>query len=115
TMSRLAFSLIALSVVASAANAAEYSVTRSVMTLHSQDSAVAGDSDWFTLFGLKSLGTCKVGDAGDVVFLLPNDKEGQRMFAIALASRPAGLRVKPWVDDTIIGASGFCYVRPTEE
>jgi hypothetical protein len=61
-----------------------------------------------------SLGTCKASPDGHVVFLLADDKEGRRMFEIALASKASGAALKIWVDDTVTGASGFCHVTAME-
>jgi len=36
------------------------------------------------------------------------------MFEIALASKASGAPLKIWVDDTVTGASGFCFVTAME-
>ncbi|MBV8211473.1 MAG: hypothetical protein JO133_15565 [Burkholderiaceae bacterium] len=48
------------------------------------------------------------------MFLLPGDKDGRRMFDLALASKTSGSPLKIWVDDTVTGASGFCLVSAME-
>lgn len=112
-MKRLAC-LSALSCVLSTANAASYSATGTVGALHLEDSARNAESNWFSLVGVDSLGTCKTSSEGHVVFLLPGDKDGRRMFDLALASKTSGSPLKIWVDDTVTGASGFCLVSAME-
>jgi hypothetical protein len=109
-MRPLACCLVTLFFLASTGHAADYSATGTVNTLRSRDSSPDVDSDWLSLAGVDSLGTCKTADARHVVFLVPNDKEGQRMFALALASKTSGMPLTIWVDDTVTGPSGFCLL-----
>jgi hypothetical protein len=83
--------------------------------LHSEDSSRRPESNWFSLVGLDSLGTCKTSAEGHVVLLLPDDKEGRRMFDLVLAAKSSGMPLKIWLDDTVTGASGFCYVSAAEQ
>jgi hypothetical protein len=94
--------------------AAAHSATGTVSALHSEDSSRRAESNWFSLVGLDSLGTCKSSAEGHVVFLLPDDEEGRRMFDLVLAAKSSGVPLKIWVDDTVTGASGFCYVTAVE-
>jgi hypothetical protein len=106
--------LIGMSCLASAAYAAGYSATGVVIGLHSEDSSRRAESNWLSLAGVDTLGTCKASADGHVVFLLPDDKEGRRMFELAVASKTSGAPLKVWVDDTVTGASGFCLVTAME-
>jgi len=112
-MKRLAF-LISLPCVLSTADAASYSASGTVGALHLEDSSRSPESNWFSLVGVDSLGTCKVSAEGHVAFLLPDDKNGRRMFDLALASKTSGSPLKIRGDDTVTGASGFCYVTAME-
>jgi hypothetical protein len=100
--------------LASTAHAEVYSATGMVDALRAHDPSRGADSDWFSLAKVDSLGTCKIADAGNVEFLLPDGKEGQRMFALALASETSGRPLTIWVDDTVTGPSGFCVVSDME-
>ena len=106
--------LCVLTCLASTGYAADYTATGTVSALHSEDSSRRAESTWFSLAGVDSLGTCKASTDGHVVFLLADDKEGRRMFEIALASKASGAPLKISVDDTVTGASGFCYVTAME-
>jgi len=112
-MKRLAC-LSALLCVLATADAASYSATGAIGTLHSEDSSRGAESNWFSIVGVDSLGTCKTSSEGHVVFLLPDYKDGRRMFDLALASRTSGSPLKIWVDDIVTGASGFCLVTAIE-
>jgi hypothetical protein len=100
--------LSALLFLTSTGYAAVHSATGAVITLASRDSSHG--ADWLSLAGVDSFGTCKTTDAGHVVFLVPDDKEGRRMFALALASKTSGTPLTIWVDDTVTDPSGFCLV-----
>jgi hypothetical protein len=106
--------LTALFLLTSTCYATVHSTTGTVATLHVRHPSDGGDSDWLSLGGVDALGTCKIGDAGHVVFLVPNDKEGQRMVALALASKTSGAPLTIQVDDTVTGPSGFCLVSDME-
>ena len=108
------FWLIALFFLTSTCYAAVHSMTGKVATLHVRHPSDGGDSDWLSLAGVDALGTCKIGDAGHVLFLVPDDKEGHRMVALALASRSSGAPLTIRVDDTVTGPSGFCLISDME-
>jgi hypothetical protein len=103
-----------LTCLASASFAADQTATGTVSAMHSEDSSRRAESSWFSLAGVDSLGTCKSSPDGHVVFLLSDDKEGRRMFEIALASKASGAPLKVWVDDTVTGASSYCLVTAME-
>jgi hypothetical protein len=91
--------------------AAVLSATGTVFLLRTHDSVYGADTDWFSLVGVTSMGTCKTGDAGYVVLKIWDDQKGQRMFTIALAAKTSGAALTVWVDDTDKDSSGNCYVR----
>jgi hypothetical protein len=114
TMKLLTLCSCVLTGLASTGYAADYAATGTVSALHSEDLAGRAESNWFSLAGVDSLGSCKASPDGHVVFLLADDKDGRRMFEIALASKASGAPLKIRVDDTVTGASGFCYVTAME-
>jgi hypothetical protein len=90
--------------------AATYSAQGAVDVFHSSDTE-RDANDWFTLVGVRSLGSCKAGDAGLVSLALPYD---ERMFQRVLAAQTTGAPVTVWVDDNVTAANGFCVVQSME-
>jgi hypothetical protein len=108
-MRPLACCLGALVFVSSTSYAGNYSVTATVNSVRSHDSD-SSDSLWFSLEGIKELGSCKTNKAGYVVFLF----QGELVFEVVLHSKTSGAPLKVWVDDLNTGPSGYCLVGDVE-
>jgi hypothetical protein len=111
-MRPLACCLGALVFVASTSYAGNYSVTATVNSVrsHDSDSSDTLDSLWFSLEGIKELGSCKTNKAGYVVFLF----QGKLVFEVVLHSKTSGAPLQVWVDDLNTGPSGYCMVGDVE-
>ena len=68
------------------------------------------DGDFIILDGFTSAGSCPLS-AGFVVARFHSGEVGSRSFAVALAAKMAGKKVRLSVDDSNKNANGFCYVQ----
>jgi hypothetical protein len=97
---------------AGTAEATAYGASGLVSALRSHDAAVS--MDWFQITGVTSLGTCPTYN-GLVLFIIKDDDRGWRHFAMALSAKRAGTAVSAWVDDSVVGSGGFCYLQYMQE
>ena len=110
-MKRAVFLLTVSLLAICPAYGAIYTGTGAVYTLRSRDSVLGVDTDWFSVVGVTSLGTCRTADAGYVVLKLRDDAKGQRMFSLVLSAKAAGAILTVRVDDTVLNPEGYCYAR----
>ena len=90
-------------------HAAAYLATGTIVRLSTYDLTWFGaNTDFFSLSGATSMGTCGLSD-GYVAFRLHDDVRGQRMFAGLTAAQIAGNTVTAYVDDQYKDSTGFCY------
>jgi hypothetical protein len=110
-MKTVLFGLTACLLAAAPAHAAVFTGTGTVYTVRSRDSTLGVNTDWFSLVGVTSLGTCPTADAGYVVLKMRDDTKGQRMLALALEAKAAGTTLTVQVDDTIRNSEGYCLAQ----
>src|SRR5258708_11779117 len=98
-MNRVALFLITLLLNALPTYAAPFTVSGTVYTLQTHDSATSGvDADLFSLVGVTSLGTCPTGDGGNVVFGSRHHANGQPIFSLLVAAKSAANPLTALVD-----------------
>jgi hypothetical protein len=93
---------------ASSAIAGPYVASGSISVVRSHDPTLS--ADWFSLTGVSTVGTCGTYN-GLVLFMIEDNENSWRHFAIALAAKSKSMAVNVQVDDSKKTPNGFCILQ----